>query len=267
MKKWTVGLAAAFTATLFATGTKAQDVRDFCPDRPGLGTPACTLEQGRLAAELGLIDWTLDRPDGNRTDTIAAGDLLVRYGVSDRLEVQLGWTAFGHVRDRFIGLVEKSAGPGDVLVAVRRNLRNPDGSGFAVALMPFVTLPTGGSTLGVGDWGAGLLLPISSELAAGFQLGFTGSIEAAVDEDGDGRHLAYGGVMGLDVPVGNNLSATFELSAQRDEDVSGTKAELLGGLSAAWSPGSSLQLDVGANIGMNRDAPDVQLYLGVARPF
>ena len=259
--------ATALIATLLPAAAMAQDMRDFCPDRPGLGTPACTIDRDHVAVELGLVDWTLDKQPGSRTDTIVAGEVLVRYGVTDSLEAQVGWSSFGHVRERSGGIAESSSGTGDISIALRQNLRNPDGSGFAVAVMPFASPPPGGPAIGAGDWSAGLLLPISNALPAGFQLGFTGSIEAAVDADRDGHHLAYGSVVGLDIPVNDTVGVTLEFSARQDDDPSGRVTELLGGLSSAWSPGSSLQFDVGANAGLNRNTPDLQLYLGIARRF
>ncbi|HMG45935.1 MAG TPA: transporter [Allosphingosinicella sp.] len=252
---------------LFAGGARAEAPRDFCPDRPGLGTPACTIDQGHVAVELGLVDWTLDRQPGAREDDVAAGDLLVRYGLTDSLEMQIGWTAYTHVRARSGTVVDRAGGTGDLFVALRRNLRNPDGSGFAVAVMPYATLPVGSEGIGAGDWGAGVLVPMSYELPHGFALGLTAEADAAVDEDGHGRHLAYSAILGLDLPISDAVGATVELSAGRDEDPSGHATQLLAGLSAGWTPNRDLQLDVGANLGLNRDAPDVELYFGVARRF
>ncbi len=78
-----------------AATARAETLRDFCPDRPGLGTPPCTIDSGRFAVELGLADWTLERSPDSRTGTIEAGQLLVRLGLTDSLEAQVGWTAFG----------------------------------------------------------------------------------------------------------------------------------------------------------------------------
>ena len=44
--------------------------REFCPDRPGLGTPACTIDAGRAAIEVGLADWTREEEAGTRTDAL-----------------------------------------------------------------------------------------------------------------------------------------------------------------------------------------------------
>jgi len=240
---------------LFAGGARAETPRDFCPDRPGLGTPPCTIDPGRLAVESGLLDWTRDEGE----DDLAAGDLLVRYGLTDRLEMQLGWTAFVDAGGR--------SGTGDLFVALRRNLHDPDGSGFSVAVMPYATLPTASNGVGAGDWGAGVLVPMSYALPGGIGLELTGEADAAVDEDGDGRHFAYGAILGLDMPVSDAVEATVELSAKRDRDPAGATTELLAGLSADWKPAENLQLDIGANAGLNRASPDLELYVGIARRF
>lgn len=133
--------------------------------------------------------------------------------------------------------------------------------------MPYATLPVGGRAVGAGDWGAGLLAPVSVELGAGVALALTPQVDAAVDEDGSGRHLAYGSVAGLEFDLFDSLSGTTELSAFRDEEPSGHATQLLAGLSLGWQPSDELQLDIGANLGLNHDSPDTQFYVGVARRF
>jgi hypothetical protein len=265
-----IRLLPALLPLLFAAGAaEGETLRDFCPDRPGLGTPPCTIDAGRAAVELGLADWTLERSPEARVDTVEAGQLLVRFGLNESLEAQIGWTAFGHVRerDRVGGSVARTSGVGDVTVALRQNLANPDGSGLSAAVMPYATLPTGNDAIGAGDWTAGLLVPLSYELGGDVQLGLTGRVEAAADEDRDGRHLAYGGVAGLSLPLSKALEATFEVAATRDNDPSGHATEWLAGLSAGWMAQDDLQLDAGVNIGLDSTAADLQLYLGIAKRF
>lgn len=254
---------------LSPAAAQAEGLRDFCPDRPGLGAPPCTIDSGHVAVELGLADWTLDRSADRRTDTVEAGQLLVRAGLTDSLEAQIGWTAFGHVRelDRVTGSAERASGIGDLTVSLRQNLTNPDGSGFSAAVMPYATLPTGNEAIGAGEWTAGVLLPLSYDLGGGVQLGVTAQVEAAADSDRDGRHLAYGGVAGLALPLSDALGVTLEVAASRDRDPSGHSTEWLGGVSAGWMVREDLQLDAGANIGLDSTAPDLQLYLGVAKRF
>jgi hypothetical protein len=247
----------------------AQDLRPLCADRPGLDTPACTVDPGRVVVELGGADWTLNRSPSARIDTLIGGDLLARYGVTANLEVQGGWAAFGTVRtrDAVSGRITRNSGIGDVTVAARRNLSNPDGSGFSAALMPYATLPTGGTAIGAGDWSAGLIIPLSYGIDSRFSLALTPEIDAAVDGDRHGRHLAYGSVVGLGITLGGGVSTALELQVTEDEDPAEHTTAALAGLSFAWQPRGNLQFDAGAVAALNEDSPDVELYVGVARRF
>lgn len=261
----------ALLLVLFAgIGTAtAQELRPLCPDRPGLGTPACTVDRGHVVAELGGIDWSLEQDGIERVDSWTLGDLLLRYGVTDNLEVQAGWTAFGAVRtrDRITGSIDHIAGIGDVTLAVRSNLSHPDGSGFSAAVMPYLTLPTGGVAIGVGDWAAGLIVPLSYSLNDTFGIALTPEVDAAADEDRRGRHLAYGSVIGLSATLTKAMSSALEFQAMRDEDPRGHATEALASLSFAWQPKDDLQFDAGAVVGLNEASPDVELYVGIARRF
>lgn len=254
---------------MFAMPSAAQEMRDLCPTRPGLGTPPCIVDQGHVLAELGIADWTRDQDNDTRTDTILGGDLLLRYGVDANSEVHIGWTAYGHQheRDRLTGNIQNTSGVGDVTVAYKRSLAQPDGSGFSVALQPFATLPAGGSAIGNGDWSAGLIVPVSAEIAKRVELQFSPEVDAAVDEDRSGRHLSYGTVAGLGVDMSETLSTALEFSAFRDDDPVGHSTELLAAASLAWQPTDAWQLDVGSAFGLNANSPHARLYVGIARHF
>lgn len=243
--------------------------RDLCADRPGLDTPPCTVEPGRVVVEVGAIDWTLEKDGASRTDTVITGDGLVRIGIAQHAEIQIGWTAFGHqrVRDRLTGDVDSRGGTGDVLVAIRRNLANPDGSGFSIAVMPFATVPTGGATIGAGDWGAGLLVPVSVALNDDISLIATPEIDAAVDADRDGRHARFGSTAGIAFSVSDAIDVAPEISIFRDRDPAGASTEALAGLSIAWKPADDWQFDIGSSIGLNAASADLNIYAGIVRRF
>jgi len=257
-------------ALLIATPAMAQEkVRDLCTDRPGLGTAPCTVDAGHLQLEVGLADWQLDRTADRRSDSFTFGSAVARYGIGPSTELRLGWTAFGHERerDRMTGVVDRTSGVGDVTIGLKQNLAHPDGSGLSVALLPFATVPVGRMPIGKGDWGAGLIAPVEYEIADGFDLQLTPEIDAAVDEDGHGRHLAYSNVIGLAVGMSDAVTTTIELEAMGDRDPGGHHTMTLAAVSLAYRPKDQVQFDVGANAGLNRHTPDVELYLGVSRKF
>jgi hypothetical protein len=260
---------AALLLIAAASGARADDLRQFCPDRPGLDTPPCTVDPGHVTVEMGGLDWTKEKDPDTRTDTLVAGDLLVRLGLTDSLEAKVGWTPYGHVRerDRETGAITRSSGTGDVSVSLQQNLSNSDGQGFSIAIAPYATLPTGGKAIGAGDWGAGVLVPISYGITDKISLIATPEIDAAVDEDRDGRHLAYGSAVGVNYQFSKTLTSALEFQATRDDDPEGHDTETLASLSVAYQPKDGLQFDVGAVKGLDHDSPDIELYFGIAKRF
>ncbi|WP_334181300.1 transporter [Novosphingobium sp.] len=250
------------------TSALAQD-RDYCPDRPGIGTPACTMDPGRFSLETGLGDWTVNRDSSQREDSVVLGDFLLRMGVADHAEVQVGWTSLGFVRtrDRESGHVDHRTGTGDMTLALRRNLVNPDGSGFSAAMMPFVSLPTGGAAIGAGDWGGGVRIPLSYELTSAVSLEAVPEFDADVDEDRHGRHFTFSDVVGVSVKLAEAITATAEYQFSAVREKGDHHLEHVSGLSLAWQTSDNFQVDLGANAGLDRDSDDLQVYLGVSRRF
>lgn len=258
-------LAAALVAPAAAG---AQDAR-FCPNRPDLGASACTTDPGRLLVELSGVDWERSDTVDAREDRVAAGDLLARLGVGPRTEVQLSWAAYNRVRtrDKATGSIDTVTGTGDIRLGVRQNLRNPDGDGLSFAVEPFVTLPVGTDGIGAGDWSAGMVLPVAYDLGNRFGLSFTGTLQAAVDEDGQGRHFLGDATLGLGYDLSETVSAVGEIAVTRDDDPLEPRTEWVGALSFAWQPRPNRQIDVLAVAGLNRDAPDFRLVVGGAVRF
>lgn len=258
-------------ATLFATllaapvPATAQD-RPFCADRPGLGTPACTLSPGTIQLEAGLADGTRDEAGGVKTFQVQIADTLVRVGLTNQMEAQVAFTPFGTVKTEIGPFAERRSGVGDLRLFLRRNLLSPDGSGTSLAIMPGVTLPTGGDAIGQGTTSFSLLIPFGTPLPGGFSFGATPEIGAAADSDGSGRHLAFGSVVGVSHGIGP-VGVTAELSVFRDDDPAGRTTQSLAALSAAWQPADDWQLDLGTAFGLNRDTADSRVYFGVVRRF
>jgi hypothetical protein len=243
--------------------------RDYCPTRPGLGTTPCTIAPGRVSVETALADWTLEQDSTQRTDTVLVGDTFVRLGLTDSIEAQFGWTPFGHVRtrDKLAGTVDSANRVGDVTLGLKANLLHPDGSGVSVAVQPFVTLPVGRAPVGAGDWGAGVVMPVTFDLSDSVNFATTTEADAAVDQDGRGRHFAASETLGLGFKLSKALTATVEAQVLRDEDPAGPTTQGLASLSLAWMAKDDLQIDVGGVAGLNRGAPDIELYLGISRRF
>lgn len=255
-------------AVLAPDVARADDgTRPYCPARPGLATPACTIAPGRVSVETSLADWTLNKDGADRSDTVLIGATSVRLGLTDAIEAQIGWTPLGIVRDRVGGSVDRRTRSGDVTLGAKANVANPDGSGLSLAFQPFVTLPLGRAPVGAGDWGAGMIVPVTYGLAHNVNLEFTPEIDAAPNQAGAGRHFAISGVVGVGFAATDKLTVTVEGKAVRDDDPSGKSTSERASLSVAWMVHENLQLDVGAVSRINHNAPDAEFYFGIARRF
>jgi hypothetical protein len=252
-----------------AEDAPASALRDYCPDRPGMNTPPCTIDPGRVSAEMSFLDWTRQNDPDARTDTLLAGDLALRLGVATHAELRLAWTPWGHVRtrDKATGQVTTQSGTGDVTLGIKRNLVSPSGDGFSLALLPSVTLPTGGAAIGAGDWAAGLQAPTSFPLAGPVSFAVTPEIDAAVDGDRHGRHLAYGSAAGFSITATKALAFAIEADVMRDEDPAGASTSAAAGIAADYKLGDNVQIDLAGEFGLNHATPGLRIYTGIARRF
>jgi hypothetical protein len=266
MKTTEICLALVALLAVAAGGAQAQEARDLCANRPGRGSPPCVLDTGRFQVEVGLIDATHDKQAGVTTDTLLAGDLALRFGVTPTGEAELAWSPYIHVRDSSAG--GSSSGYGDLTLAWRQSLRNPDGSGVSAAVQPFIVAPVGKAGFGAGAWQGGVVLPVSVALPHGFGLGLTPQVAVVRNQNHDGAHLAWTGVIGLSRPVGPVTLGT-EVYVNYDDDPAGHATSETLDLSAAWTPAAlkDVQLDIGLNTGLNRQTPDYEAYAGIARRF
>nr|WP_303695577.1 transporter [Brevundimonas subvibrioides] len=272
MKIGALALSAACTTVMPAAAQTVPDadLRPFCADRPGKGTPTCILDVGHWQAEVGLIDGARQTDNASRAESWAYGDLFFRYGVTPTTEIQFGitpWTT-EKVTDRATGDSETVDGVSDIQIGFRHSLANPDGSGVSIALAGFVTAPTGSRDVRGDGFEGGVVLPIALPLNDDWGLSLSPEIDIVADSDGDGRHAAYTMVAGVGRGFGP-WALGAEVWISRDDDPIEATTQSTFDLTAVWTPPSmpNAQVDFGLNFGLNDDSPDVEFGVGVARRF
>lgn len=277
IKALAVAVAAIGAATLPVAAAHAQEAgpapkHDLCSERPGLTTPECVIEPGHVQLETGLADWTLDKHDGEREDTVLFGQSLARIGLIKGVEARLGWTPYGIDRDRQDGAVTHERGIGDVSVGLKANLRDASDhgdKGVSVALISFATLPAGHDAIGAGTWGAGLLMPLGYVVSKRFEVALTPEVDARPDDDGQGRHLRYSLAAGTAYHLDDAVTVQAEALALRDDDPDPARrgTQTFASTSLAVQPNDRTQFDIGGIAGLNHAAPDLELYAGITRWF
>jgi hypothetical protein len=87
------------------------------------------------------------------------------------------------------------------------------------------------------------------------------------DSDGHGHHAAMAQVVGLGLQASEKLNLSAELWGQWDWDPAGTTRQATADVAAAYLVNKDFQLDVGANFGLNRNTPGLELYTGFSVRF
>jgi hypothetical protein len=258
-------ILGALSATL-GRGAEA-DQSPICADRPGKATSACTVPTGRWQIETGFADWTLQKGGGERDTSLAIGETTFKYGLSNSTDIEVDVTPWERATSRGPEGHASASGFGDVKLIAKQALTSADAPLQLVA-MPIVKLPTAGHSLGSGRVETGLLIPISYSIPkTPFSLALTPEVDWSADGDGHGHHAAMAQVVSLGWQATDKLNLSAELWAGWDWDPSGTTRQASADGAVAYLLNNDVQLDAGANVGLNRSTPDMELYGGVSLRF
>lgn len=236
-----------------------------CTDRPTKANAVCTVPAGRVQVETSLVGWSLTRLGGTRSELLTLGATTVKVGLSAKSDLQIAFTPVARLTVRQDGDRQRVSGVGDVVVRYKRRLTGDDAR-VQVGIIPFVKLPTAKRGLGNDRIEGGIAVPVS--VAAGkATVTFGPELDLLADGDGHGHHLALVNLVNLAVPVANRVTLIGELWSNLNFDPAGTIRQASADAALAYAASNEVQLDVGANIGLTRDTPDVELSAGASIRF
>lgn len=223
---------------LLASPVAAQELKPLCPDR-GAFQP-CTIDPGHAQVELGLVDWFDDQDS-----TLLIADTVVRLGLDDTTEVQLGVSPW----------LRKSVGRGrgDLRLALRKRLIEGD---FSLAVQPTLIVPTGSKKLSGKLLVPGLAIGTTYDLTPRTQFYLT---PYAVK----GRHLLGGTFLGINQTVYGPIGASAEIMFQHQKGETQSSVDF----TATYTASSTVEFDTSANIGVTAQTPALELVLGVTKRF
>ena len=129
--------ASMLTSTVFAA--------DFSFDRPGTGIGTGITPVGQLAWEQGLpsVNYQEGNVDGVKDKTLTLnGDMLLRTGLADGLELQLGWQGPVWQQYKRAGTKKETNGLGDVSIGLKKAIDLKDDR-LSMALLAEAIIATG----------------------------------------------------------------------------------------------------------------------------
>jgi hypothetical protein len=259
-------IALPVAAEPVAVPVAAAEIGPICTDRPTKSNFACTVPKGHVQIEADAFNWLSNSAGGTRTDQMLFTNPTFKYGLTSSSDIQLNWVPFTRVRSRDSdGNVTTLSGIGDVTLRFKQRLTPAEGA-FQLALLPFVKLPTARVGIGNGQVEGGVAMPINIGVPGGWTITLGPQIDILADFDGDGYHAGFTGLVNIAKQFGQ-FTLYNELWTNQNFDPAGTVRQYSYDTSLAWLPRPTLQIDVGANVGLNASTPDLVLYTGVSILF
>ncbi len=252
--------------------TPKEFLREMSTDRPDKTESAYSVDAGHFQVEMDLVTYTRDRDRTGggdvSTDAWSVAPINLKVGLLHDVDLQLILEPHHRVRthDRIAGTVVRQSGFGDTTVRIKKNFWGNDGGPSALAMMPYVKLPTHDDGLGNDAVEGGITFPLALELPAGWSLGAMTQVDVLRNDTGSGHHagLVNTVTFGHDLigKLAGYVEFFSEVSTQRGDPWVGTVD-----LGLTYGLTENLQLDAGINLGVTRSADDFNPFLGLSWRF
>lgn len=225
-------------------------------DRPDITESPFSVKKGFWQFEMETVSVSLD----GREQWEDWGSVNIKYGLSHHTDIQLVTPAW-HTGD-------DGDGWSDVEVRFKWNLTGQerlDGAAadraFAIALMPYVKLPTASRGLGNGEVEGGIIVPFSF---TNMPLTYMVQVDAIRNEEDDG----YTGALTLSATYarefGDRVSGFTEVVATMPMEGA---AEVYLNAGLVYEMNENWFLDLGVNAGLNDEATDLRFFTGMSWRF
>jgi hypothetical protein len=246
----------------------ADQMRSFNTDRPTKANVPYTVDAGHFQYESDLVNFTHQVIGSVHTNTIMAPNPTFKVGVTNNADLEVNVPFAGiHTFGSSTGPSSTVWGIGDTFVRAKVNLWGNDGGSTAAALIPFVKAPSAPIGIGNGAVEEGLIAPFALSLPSDFTLLLVPEIDALKNGVDNNRHGNFIFDVNLSREVIKNVTAYVELWSDYNEDPVVKTTQVSFDVALAWVVIPNVQLDVGANFGLNSVTPAVQVYTGLSQRF
>ena len=241
----------------------SQELRELETDRPDATESPVTVDRGHFQLESSFFSFSRDdAADGTRTDTWGVGESNIKYGLSDRADLQLVFTPY--VRETVTTAAGKATADdfSDVTLRLKYNLWGNDGGETAFGLMPVIKIPTD-TAVSNGEWEGGIVTPFSWRAGEKWGVGSQVQIDRVYDdvEDEMDWEFSHTAVVGFDLSERWGIYLEYlGVAGDRPYD-----SFFSGGMTFALQ--EFIQLDAGTLVGLNDEAEDVTIFTGISWKF
>jgi hypothetical protein len=242
-------------------------LRGFSTDRPNKSNSPITVDAGHIQYETDLFNTSYSHAGGTTQWSWTFADPTIKVGVSNSVDFELGIGGITTVRTSVKGQKDHTfTGFGDLTPRMKVNVFGNDGGDYALAVIPYVKIPTAPRTIGNGVVEGGVIAPLSITMANGFSLILQTELDALRNGANGGAHANFVNLANLSKAVTDTVTASVELYSSVTHDRGSPNLYTLD-LALAWAMTPTLQLDTAVYVGLNREAPRAVFYTGLSQRF
>lgn len=241
----------------------AETVREMSTDRPDTTESAYSVPAGMYQIEMSFFDYSRDANQDAVSDQWIYGQINFKVGLTQNTDLQMIINSHSISGNSERGDTARTSGFGDVTLRFKKNLWGNDSGSTALAIMPYVTIPTH-TRVSDHAWSGGLIMPFAMTLSDHVSLGLMTEMDVVHDTTTDGYDLEWLHSATLGFSLTQDWGAFIEVVGIAGQD---TRFQALfdAGLTYAVTP--ELVLDAGLRLGLNRAAPDIGLFTGMSFRF
>ena len=268
--------ASGKAASTLLDPTPDDQLRGMDTDRPNKTNTPHTIDAGHVQVESGFFDWTHDRNrehgGDTSTDMLVLGHVNLRLGVLDRLELNVAVDSLDFLwsKDRRAQQSSRQHGFGDITVGGKLNLWGDEGDdapgSTAFALQPQLKIPSANPALGNGYPEFFLGAPFLVNLPAGFHLGLESTLASERNHGNSGDVVGWQNSASLDHVLVRDLDAYVEYWLHLSNEHHQQPQQSLD-IGFIYPLSDNLALDAGANVGLDRATPMVEILSGLSLRF
>ena len=120
-----------------------------------------TVDAGHFQYETDIAVFGYSDTEGVKTQDWTVFDPTLKLGLTNTIDAELQITPYESVTTKSAAITTRFSGLGDTFARLKINVLGDDHGAVALALLPYVKLPTAQSGLGDGRVEGGMILPLS----------------------------------------------------------------------------------------------------------
>ena len=260
-----VALSAAASLCLLPVGRSYADdpdvPRQFNADTPGKAYTPYTVAEGYFQLESDIFHIT----EQNGVQTIEFLDPVFKYGLTNTIDIALQTNGVYDITSRQNGKTSHAFGYGDIVPAFKWGFLGDDSQSFSAALRFGIKIPTASARIGNGAVEYYAVLPTQITLPYGLSMQIQEEVDLLRHAADNGKYFSYS----EDLSLSRNFSrvtVTGELFAQSGTDP-GNPAYYTADLGLSYLVTPTVSIVGGAYVGLNKVAPSIEAYSGLAFRF